>query len=120
MRYESTHWHHCRTANKDINIAGAEIKKGDKIALLYHAINRDPSLNDCPHLFDISREKPIHRSFGHGIHLCLRAFLAREELHAFISELIVTTQSIGQAENISHAKSSFLNGYVTMDCILCK
>lgn len=120
LRYESTHWHHCRTATRDVELNGVQVNEGEKIALFYHGINRDPKMNDSPEVFDITRSDPQHRSFGHGIHLCLGAFLAREELFALFSEMIKRVSHMEGCEDLVYARSSFLNGFVKMNAVFHK
>jgi cytochrome P450 len=73
-----------RVAQEDIEVAGVRLKRGDQVALLYGAANRDPARFTNPNLFDPTR--PVagaayaHATFGGGIHFCLGAPLARLEL----------------------------------------
>jgi cytochrome P450 len=55
------------------------VPKGDTMMLLLAAAQRDPTAFDRPDVFDPSREDLRHLAFGHGIHFCLGAPLARLE-----------------------------------------
>jgi cytochrome P450 len=69
-----------RWAYEDVEIFGQKFQRGDQIALLLAAANRDPSVWSQPQVFDIQREaKPIV-SFGAGLHFCVGAPLSRLEL----------------------------------------
>jgi cytochrome P450 len=69
-----------RWVYEDVEILGQKFKRGDQVALLLAAANRDPSIWPQPQVFDIHREaKPI-ASFGAGLHFCVGAPLARLEL----------------------------------------
>ena len=67
-----------RFAYEDIEVAGATIPRGALIGLVLLSANRDPARHDDPDVFDIHRRGP-HLAFGHGIHFCLGAPLARLE-----------------------------------------
>ena len=72
----------------DVVVAGTEIPRGAKIALLFGAANRDPRVFDDPERFDVGRENAIqHIGFGGGIHVCIGAPLARIELEASLEAL---------------------------------
>jgi cytochrome P450 len=69
-----------RWAYEEVEILGKKFQRGDQVALLLAAANRDPSVWPQPQVFDIQREaKPI-ASFGAGLHFCVGAPLARLEL----------------------------------------
>lgn len=69
-----------RTAACDIEFQGQTIHRGDKVTPWYGSANRDADVFDQPYEFNIFRKKNPHLSFGHGIHHCLGAALARMEL----------------------------------------
>ena len=88
LRYTSTTTNFRRTAMKDTDIGGCAVKKGDKIYLGYAAANRDPSVFENPHKFDITRPNASkHLAFGVGPHVCIGARLARMQLRAILSEI---------------------------------
>ncbi|SBT46460.1 cytochrome P450 [Micromonospora narathiwatensis] len=69
-----------RFAFEDIEIAGGRIPAFDRVGLSLWGANRDPTVFDRPHVFDIHRaDVRRHIAFGHGIHFCLGAHLARLE-----------------------------------------
>lgn len=63
-----------------VEIAGQELAVGDEIAMLFGAAQRDPRRFDNPNTFDVGRNDPAHIGFGGGIHFCVGAPLARQEL----------------------------------------
>ncbi len=67
---------------------GHVIKAGDVLIPLLLAADRDPDVFDDPETFDITRNPNPHIAFGHGIHFCLGAPLARMEGNIAISQLI--------------------------------
>lgn len=67
-----------RFAVEDIRLDGVTIPKGDPILVNYAALGRDPELHgDSAGTFDITRTDKAHLSFGHGVHYCLGAGIAR-------------------------------------------
>ncbi|MBS7807730.1 cytochrome P450 [Variovorax sp. PCZ-1] len=69
-----------RWAYEDVEILGQRFQRGDQVALLLAAANRDPAVWSNPQVFDVQREvKPV-ASFGAGLHFCVGAPLARLEL----------------------------------------
>lgn len=88
LRYDSSILKQSRVASIDLEIAGEQIKKGDYCHFMIGAANRDPKRYDNPDSFLIDREDLGHSSFGHGIHFCIGAPLARLETKALISSLL--------------------------------
>ncbi|MFE3519519.1 cytochrome P450 [Streptomyces sp. NPDC059166] len=76
-----------RVALEDIEIAGQTIRKGDGILCLGLAANRDPEVFPEPEKLDIRRGSRKHLGFGHGVHHCIGADLARLELEIVWSKL---------------------------------
>ncbi|MFF5895834.1 cytochrome P450 [Streptomyces argenteolus] len=58
---------------------GRTIAEGEAILASYAAANRHPGWHDDPDVFDVTRITKEHLAFGHGIHFCLGAALARME-----------------------------------------
>ncbi len=69
-----------RYAVDDLEVGEVRIERGQAILASYSAAGRDPKLHgDSALAFDVSREGKEHLSFGHGVHHCLGAPLARLE-----------------------------------------
>ncbi|KXK62461.1 hypothetical protein AWW66_08445 [Micromonospora rosaria] len=68
-----------RYALTDLEIAGVRVAKGDMVIVSLAAANRDPSTFTDAARFDVRRRRRTHLAFGHGIHLCVGAPLARLE-----------------------------------------
>jgi len=72
-----------------VEVEGMEIPRGDKVALLFGAANRDHRVFAAPDEFDVGRpDAGEHISFGGGIHVCIGAPLARIELEASLRALV--------------------------------
>lgn len=76
-----------RVATKDVELSGTRIPAGTAVIPLQYSANRDESLADEPNRFDVTRAPTQHLTFGHGIHYCLGAQLARLELHVAFATL---------------------------------
>jgi cytochrome P450 len=79
LRYDGPSGALARVASADIVMAGKTIRAGDRVFAFVNSANRDPEAFDDAERFDIGREQNPHLTFGHGIHFCLGAPLARLE-----------------------------------------
>ncbi|MEV0620485.1 cytochrome P450 [Nonomuraea sp. NPDC050404] len=77
-----------KMATADTEIGGREIKAGELVICSLPAANRDPSLVADANAFDLTRGAPGHVAFGHGVHHCLGAPLARMELRIALPALL--------------------------------
>lgn len=69
-----------RVALDDVEVAGMPVKAGEMVVIYLAAANRDPSVFDDPHRFDVERPNAgKHLAFSGGRHFCLGAALARAE-----------------------------------------
>ncbi|WP_144524946.1 cytochrome P450 [Bacillus pumilus] len=68
-----------RYVTKDTELGGKELKKGDHVIVFLASANRDERQFSNAHEYDIHRHPNPHIGFGHGIHFCLGAPLARLE-----------------------------------------
>ena len=100
LRFESPLRAQFRMAKVRTTVAGVDIPAGSTMMLLPGAANRDPRLFEDPHEFDLERENAkYHVAFGHGIHHCAGAHLARAEGRVTINRLLDRTSSITIAED---------------------
>ncbi|MBW2422321.1 MAG: cytochrome P450 [Deltaproteobacteria bacterium] len=77
-----------RTLMRDIELHGKTLQKGDRVALLIGAANRDERVFPNPDDMDIERDFSESLSFGRGIHFCLGANLARMEGRVCCEEIL--------------------------------
>jgi unspecific monooxygenase len=80
LRYDSALQLFERTATEPVQIAGITVERGQKIAALLGAANRDPAVFPAADTFDPHRDPNPHLAFGVGVHFCLGSPLARMEL----------------------------------------
>ena len=79
LRYDGPSGALARVASGDIALGGRLIKSGQRVFAFMNAANRDPQAFAEAERFDIGRDPNPHLTFGHGIHFCLGAPLARLE-----------------------------------------
>jgi len=77
LRFDSMVQLVVRGATEDVEVGGHRFRAGDHAILLLGAANRDPARFDDPDRLDLGRDDGPHLTFGHGIHYCLGAALAR-------------------------------------------
>jgi cytochrome P450 len=82
-----------RTATIDVELGGHSIRAGPKVLVWEGSANRDELRFTDAGTFLISREPNPHLTFGHGVHFCLGAHLARMELRVALSEVLTTFAS---------------------------
>jgi cytochrome P450 len=106
--------HFRRTATRDTEVSGKQIREGDKIVMWYVSSNRDESRYEDPDRFDVTRN-PEHQAFGAGgRHFCLGAALARLELRVLFEETLKRYPGIELAGAPHYAESPFVNQLKTL------
>ena len=99
-----------RYAYEDIEVAGHRLKRGDQIALLLGAANRDPLAWDAPERFDPSRPIKTNTAFGAGLHFCVGAPLARLELRLALPILFERCPNLALAQQPEYANVYHFHG----------
>jgi cytochrome P450 len=79
LRFRSPVFGLSRRARVDVELRGRRIAANERVFAWIASANRDPEVFPQPHRFDIERRPNHHVAFGHGIHFCLGAPLARAE-----------------------------------------
>ena len=87
LRWKAPSQYQGRFALRDRDFHGRTIPAGSPVLIVTGAANRDPRAYDEPDRFDITREGPLGITFGHGIHYCIGAHLARLEGRTAFTEL---------------------------------
>jgi len=77
-----------RAALEDVEIDGTVVRAGEVVNLCLPVANRDPEQFAAPDVLDVRGSAAGHLAFGHGIHLCLGAALARLELRIALPALL--------------------------------
>ena len=125
LRYESPLRAQFRMAKVTTEVAGVPIPAGSTILLLPGAANRDPRLFEDPDEFDVDRgNAKYHLAFGHGIHHCAGAHLARAEGRVTINRLLDRTSDVtiseavhgpAEARRYEYLPTYFLRGLARLD-----
>jgi len=88
-----------RFAREDFELGGQQIKAGDCIGISLLGANRDPALAEDADVFDPRRDPTRHLAFGHGLHRCVGAELARMELRIALRALACRFPDLEVAED---------------------
>jgi cytochrome P450 len=106
--------HFRRTATRDTELHGQQIREGDKVVMWYVSSNRDDTRFEDPDRFDVRRECE-HQAFGAGgRHFCLGTALARLELKVMLEETLARYPHIEIDGGPAHVESLFINQLKTL------
>lgn len=102
-----------RLATSDVTVGSTSVAEGDLIAVSLPAANRDASLVDDGGDLDVSRTPANHVAFGHGIHHCLGAPLARAEMQIAFPALFRRFPQLAladEAATVAYRRRTFIYG----------
>jgi cytochrome P450 len=99
-----------RTARHDTELAGQQIREGDKVVMYFGAANRDPAAFDRPEVLDLARTPNEHIAFGTGPHGCLGQHIARIEIDAMLVEVLTRMTDFELAAPPEWLASNFISG----------
>ena len=111
LRWASPVYHFRRTATRDVELGGKQIRRGDKVVMWFASGNRDDAAFPDPYELDVTRSNVEHVTFGKGSpHTCLGNSLARMEIRLMFEELIPRLAEIELAGEVTRVRSNFVNG----------
>lgn len=90
LRYVSPVQGLARATTCDVEVSGTTIPSGDQVLLVYGSANHDEKEFDEPEKFDIDRQITRQWTFGHGIHYCMGAAVAKLETRIALQCLVET------------------------------
>ncbi len=103
-----------RVAKSDTELEGVKIPVGSLVMIRFDSANRDSAMFDDGERLDVCRLNATnHLAFGHGIHFCVGAALARQEMKIAINRLLLKLKNIRLApskNNLSHIPNVLLRG----------
>ncbi len=113
LRYDGpVHWV-SRKATRDVEFHGQSVKAGERVYAFMGSANRDPRHYENADQFRLDRSRGDHHSFGHGIHFCIGAPLARLEARYAMEELLKRYRAISHSPsgNNERTHSTMLRGF---------
>ena len=99
-----------RRARHDIEVAGKMLRDGDKVVMYFAAANRDLRKFEQADRLDLSRNPNEHIAFGTGPHGCLGQHIARIEIDAMLSEVLMRMKDFELLEKPRWLPSNFISG----------
>jgi hypothetical protein len=120
LRFEGSTQLMARTLTGDVELHGERMREGGKVLLLLGSANRDERVWERPDVFDLDRPWPTHHvGFGHGIHVCLGAALARLEMRVSLEEFLARAPGFEIDESgLERVHSGNVRGYSRMPVAL--
>ncbi len=107
-----------RVTTTDVEVAGVKIPEGEMVFVSLPSGNRDPNYINTPEVFDIRRGAMGHLAFGHGVHHCLGAPLARLEMRIAFPALLrrfPTLALAGDFDDVQFRSFHFIYGLKSLE-----
>jgi cytochrome P450 len=118
LRYGSPILAFMRTALRDTEVRGTQIREGDRLLMLYASANRDEEVFGADaDRFRVTRDASGHVAFGFGEHFCLGAALARMEGRIAFEEIVKRWSRIELAGPVETLPSLLVRGIVRLPVV---
>ncbi|MEZ5557548.1 MAG: cytochrome P450 [Pseudomonadales bacterium] len=115
IRWQTPLAHMRRRALCDTELAGKQIKKGEKVVMWYLSGNRDPEVFENPDAFVIDRKNARqHMSFGFGIHRCMGNRVGEMQLRIAWEEILKRFEKVEVVGEPVRNYSVFVHGYTEL------
>ena len=112
IRWQTPLAHMCRTATRDLEFGGQQIREGEKVVMWYLSGNNDERAIERPDEFLIDRANPRkHISFGFGVHRCMGNRLAEMQLRILWEEIMARFKNVEVVGPETRIRSCFVRGY---------
>ncbi len=108
LRYDSPAQMTVRIALEEIRYKGYTFRAGEQVNFVIAAANRDPERFKKPNMLNLTRSDNRHLSFGHGIHYCIGAPLARLEGEIAFATLLHRIPNLALVTN----EPTYLDNYL--------
>ena len=104
-----------RTATRDTELGGKQIKKDDQVLMWYISANQDEDVFENAHVLDIERHNADRQlSFGYGIHFCMGSRVAELQLRVLWEEMLARFDTVEIQGEPERVWSSFVHGYTSL------
>jgi cytochrome P450 len=110
LRYDGPVQLTSRMVTEDRELRGHRLRRGQQLVLVLAAANRDPEQFEDPDRLDVTRADVRHLAFGHGLHFCLGAQLARLEGTLALEALVTRFPAMRLAGPIQWGDNTVLRG----------
>ena len=119
LRWTSPIKNMCRTLTADTVFYGTELKKDEKVMLMFESANFDGDQFENPNEFHIDRNPNSHLAFGFGTHFCMGNQLARLELRIMTERLLARLPDLRLAEGaeVPLRAANFVSGPEAMPVV---
>ena len=104
----------CHYATEDVQIGDTLVRAGQPVFASVGAANHDAGKFAAPDQLDLNRDAHAHMAFGHGMHHCIGAALARVELQEALEALIGRLPDLRLCEGLHWKTATFFRGPRTM------
>jgi len=119
LRYESPSPVQARYVTRDVEYHGTTVPAGSAMLLLNGSGNRDERVFDDLDRFDVRRNVAHHLAFGHGIHFCLGAALARLEGRVAMQELLARFPNFHVDDSVAkRGRTSTVRGWESLPIVI--
>lgn len=115
VRWVTPVTHFARNVMADTEVAGQQIKAGERVVMWYTSANRDESVFEGPDRFDVTRRPNPHLSFGGGgPHICIGNALAILELRVFLEAALDRLATLELTGTPVRTATNFMNSFKYM------
>ncbi len=115
LRWTSPVTHFRRTAMRDVELGGRQLREGDWVVVYFGSGNRDEETFADADRFDVGRMTNYHIAFGGGgPHFCLGAALGRLEIRVMYEELLKRFPDVDLVGPPERTPSNFIRGFTSM------
>jgi cytochrome P450 len=115
LRFYSPLQNLARTATRDVELGGQQIRAGERVLLCWASANMDEAEFEKPDEFQIDRSPNRHAAFGIGIHRCIGSHLARAEFQVMLSEVLKRMPDYSISEGARKSPSiGVVHGYAEL------
>jgi cytochrome P450 len=98
LRFDAPVQMFTRVVQDECTIGGLTLRDGERVIMMFGSANRDERHYKDPDRFDLERNPTDHLAFGHGVHTCVGAPLARLEISKLLSAMAQRIQTL-EADN---------------------